>query len=126
MLQDERKTHTYKRFWKARLENNWREAQAARDIAGAYTVAEDIARCRPGGGRTCSASGLLRTDTQFTVFQPVLGMVGVHHAHAKGLTGAGLSKTKFRGRHRVDASFTLALAAYNLVRLPRLLAEAPT
>ena len=41
-------------------------------------------------------------------------------------TSAGLSKTKFRGRHRVDASFTLALAAYNLVRLPRLLAEAPT
>ena len=41
-------------------------------------------------------------------------------------TSAGLSKTKFRGRHRVDASFTLALAAYNLVLLPRLLAEAPT
>ena len=90
MLEDERKTHTYKRFWKARLENNWREAQAALDIAGAYTVAEDIARCRPGGGRTCSASELLRTDTRFTVFQPVLGMVGVHHAHAKGLTGAGV------------------------------------
>ena len=34
-------------------------------------------------------------------------------------------KTKFRGRERVDASFTLALAAYNLVRLPRLLTEAP-
>ena len=32
----------------------------------------------------------------------------------------------FPGRHRVDASFTLALAAYNLIRLPRLLAEAPT
>ena len=40
-------------------------------------------------------------------------------------TSAGLSKTKFRGRRRVDASFTLALAAYNLIRLPRLLAEAP-
>lgn len=41
-------------------------------------------------------------------------------------TSAGLSKTKFRGRQRVDASFTLALAAYNLIRLPKLLAEAPT
>ncbi len=40
-------------------------------------------------------------------------------------TIAGLSKTRFRGRRRVDASFTFALAAYNLVRLPRLL-EAPT
>jgi transposase len=36
----------------------------------------------------------------------------------------GQGKTKFRGRERVNASFILALAAYNLVRLPRLL-EAP-
>ena len=40
-------------------------------------------------------------------------------------TSAGLGKTKFRGKWRVDASFTLALAAYNLVRLPKLLAEMP-
>ena len=38
---------------------------------------------------------------------------------------AGQDKTRFRGRQRVDASFTLALAAYNLIRLPRLLVEAP-
>jgi hypothetical protein len=38
---------------------------------------------------------------------------------------AGLAKVKLRGRARVDAAFTLALAAYNLVRLPKLLA-APT
>ena len=37
----------------------------------------------------------------------------------------GQDKTKFRGRRRVEASFTLALAAYNLIRLPKLLAEAP-
>ena len=41
-------------------------------------------------------------------------------------TQAGQAKTKFRGRRRVEASFTLALAAYNLIRLPRLLAEAPS
>ena len=40
-------------------------------------------------------------------------------------TQAGQAKTKFRGRRRVDASFTLALAAYNLVRLPKLLAQTP-
>ena len=40
-------------------------------------------------------------------------------------TVAGLVKTRFRGRRRVDAAFTFALAAYNLIRLPRLL-EAPT
>ena len=40
-------------------------------------------------------------------------------------TQTGSSRTKFRGRQRVNASFTLALAAYNLIRLPKLLAEMP-
>jgi transposase len=35
---------------------------------------------------------------------------------------AGLIKVKLRGRARVDAIFTLTLAAYNLIRLPKLLA----
>ncbi|MDE2631417.1 MAG: IS5 family transposase [Alphaproteobacteria bacterium] len=34
---------------------------------------------------------------------------------------AGLAKVKLRGRARVDAVFTMALAAYNLIRLPKLL-----
>jgi transposase len=37
-------------------------------------------------------------------------------------SSAGLAKIKLRGRGRVDAAFTMALAAYNLIRLPRLLA----
>jgi hypothetical protein len=37
-------------------------------------------------------------------------------------SSAGLTKVKLRGRARVDAAFTLALAAYNLIRLPKLLA----
>jgi transposase len=37
-------------------------------------------------------------------------------------SSAGLAKVKLRGRDRVDAAFTLALAAYNLIRLPQLLA----
>jgi transposase len=41
-------------------------------------------------------------------------------------SSAGQSKTKFRGVDRVRSQFTLALAAYNLIRLPRLLAEVPT
>ncbi len=36
-------------------------------------------------------------------------------------SSAGLAKVKLRGRARVDAAFTLALAAYNLIRLPKLL-----
>ena len=38
---------------------------------------------------------------------------------------AGQGQTRFRGLARVRAQFTLAIAAYNLIRLPRLLAEAP-
>jgi transposase len=37
-------------------------------------------------------------------------------------SSAGLAKVKLRGIERVDAAFTLALAAYNLIRLPKLLA----
>lgn len=39
-------------------------------------------------------------------------------------SSAGLAKVKLRGRARVDAAFTLALAAYNLMRLPKLLGAA--
>lgn len=37
-------------------------------------------------------------------------------------SSAGLAKMKLRGRERVNAAFTMALAAYNLIRLPKLLA----
>jgi transposase len=37
-------------------------------------------------------------------------------------SSARLAKVKLRGRCRVDAAFTLALVAYNLIRLPKLLA----
>jgi transposase len=37
-------------------------------------------------------------------------------------SSAGLAKVKLRGRSRVDAVFTMALVAYNLIRLPKLLA----
>jgi transposase len=39
---------------------------------------------------------------------------------------AGQEKTHFRGAGRVGWAFTFAAAAYNLVRLPKLLAQAPT
>ena len=41
-------------------------------------------------------------------------------------TVAGQEKTRFRGVGRVGFAFTFAAAAYNLVRLPKLLAEKPT
>ena len=39
-------------------------------------------------------------------------------------SAAGLAKVKLRGRERVDAAFALALTAYNLIRLPKLLGAA--
>ena len=36
---------------------------------------------------------------------------------------AGFSKVKVRGRKKAEAVFTFAIAAYNLVRLPKLLAQ---
>ena len=41
-------------------------------------------------------------------------------------TTGGLAKTRHRGLDRVGWMFTLTATAYNLVRLPKLLAEAPT
>ncbi len=41
-------------------------------------------------------------------------------------TVAGQDKSRFRGTARVDFAFTFAAAAYNLVRLPKLLAQSPT
>jgi IS5 family transposase len=38
-------------------------------------------------------------------------------------TIAGLKKTKYRGIERVGWSFTIAAAAYNLIRLPKLMGE---
>ncbi|MCG2672950.1 IS5/IS1182 family transposase, partial [Bradyrhizobium sp. GCM10023182] len=38
-------------------------------------------------------------------------------------TVAGQEKTSFRGRDRVGWAFTFAATAYNLVRLPKLIAE---
>ena len=39
-------------------------------------------------------------------------------------TQAGLAKVKRRGCAKVEASFTFTVAAYNLIRIPKLLAAA--
>ncbi|MFA5952938.1 MAG: IS5 family transposase [Hyphomicrobium sp.] len=47
----------------------------------------------------------------------------IEEAFGWAKTIAGLAKVKHRGTRRVGFRFTFAMAAYNLVRLPRLLAE---
>ena len=41
-------------------------------------------------------------------------------------TAAGFASVKVRGKPRVNATFTLAVAAYNLIRFPKLLARPAT
>ena len=53
------------------------------------------------------------------------GPGGVEEGFGWIKTVAGQEQTKFRGRERVGWAFTFATAAYNLVRLPKLMA-APT
>ena len=48
----------------------------------------------------------------------------VEEAFGWAKTVAGLRKMRHRGLLKVDWQFTLAMAAYDLVRLPKLLAEA--
>lgn len=48
----------------------------------------------------------------------------IEEAFGWAKTVAGLGKTKLRGTRRVAFKFTFTMAAYNLIRMPRLLAEA--
>jgi IS5 family transposase len=67
-------------------------------------------------GRTTRHSGYRISQRIRKRIEEVFGWVKVQ---------GGQRKTRFRGRDRVEASFTLALAAYNLIRLPKLLAASP-
>jgi len=48
----------------------------------------------------------------------------VEEAFGWAKTIAGVAKVKVRGLDRVRHTFTFAMAAYNLIRMPRLLAAA--
>jgi transposase len=65
-------------------------------------------------GRTTRHGGYLASQRIRTRIEEAFGWIK---------TVAGQEKTKFRGVGRVGFAFTFAAAAYNLVRLPKLLAE---
>ena len=48
----------------------------------------------------------------------------IEEAFGEAKTIAGLGKTKLRGTKRVAFKFTFTMAAYNLIRMPGLLAAA--
>jgi len=73
-----------------------------------------------GVPRSTAVDGRTRRYPGYAVSQRVRKRIEEVFGWAKA--SAGLAKVKVRGRARVDAAFTLTLAAYNLIRLPKLLA----
>ena len=73
-------------------------------------------------GRSSAIDGRTTRHSGYAVSQRIRKRIEEAFGWIK--TVAGQDKTKFRGRDRVGWAFTFAAAAYNLVRLPKLLAEA--
>lgn len=73
-------------------------------------------------GRSSSVDGRTTRHSGYAVSQRIRKRIEEAFGWIK--TVAGQEKTSFRGRDRVAWAFTFAAAAYNLVRLPKLIAEA--
>ncbi len=82
-------------------------------------IAIDGHRSKTGKPRTTAIDGRTLRHAGYAVSQRCRKRIEEVFGWIK--SSAGLAKVKLRGRARVDAAFTLALAAYNLVRLPKLL-----
>jgi hypothetical protein len=74
----------------------------------------------PSSGRRSAIDGRTTRHPGYGASQRVRKRIEEAFAWIKAI--AGQSRTKLRGLARVRWSFTLAAAAYNLVRLPKLLA----
>jgi hypothetical protein len=71
-------------------------------------------------GRSSAIDGRTTRHSGYAVSQRIRKRIEEAFGWVK--TVAGQDKTRFRGRDRVGWAFTFAAAAYNLVRLPKLLA----
>jgi transposase len=72
------------------------------------------------GGRRSAVDGRTTRHGGYAVSQRIRKRIEEAFGWIK--TVAGQQKTRFRGRERVGWAFTFAAAAYNLVRLPKLMA----
>lgn len=73
-------------------------------------------------GRSSAINGRTTRHGRYAVSQRIRKRI--EEAFGWMNTIAGQEKTSFRGRDRIGWAFTFAAAAYNLVRLPKLIAEA--
>ncbi|MGX5805140.1 IS5 family transposase [Bradyrhizobium sp. Arg314] len=78
---------------------------------------------KTGKPRVTAIDGRTRCHTGYSVSQRRRKRIEEVFGWIKA--SAGMAKVKLRGCARVGAAFTLNLAAYNLVRLPKLLAAPP-
>jgi len=73
-------------------------------------------------GRASAIDGRTTRHASYAISQRIRKKIEEGFSWIK--TIGGQEKTRFRGRERVGWAFTFTAAAYNLVRLPKLLAEA--
>jgi IS5 family transposase len=71
-------------------------------------------------GRSSAIDGRTTRHSGYSVSQRIRKRIEEAFGWVK--TVAGQEKTKYRGRERVGWAFTFAVAAYNLIRLPKLMA----
>ncbi len=72
-------------------------------------------------GRSSAIDGRTTRHSGYSVSQRIRKRIEEAFGWIK--TVAGQRKTRFRGRDRVGWAFAFAAAAYNLVRLPKLMAQ---
>src|SRR5215471_18492713 len=82
----------------------------------------DAACCAEHQGRSSAVDGRTTRHRGYAVSQRIRKRIEEAFGWIK--TIAGQEQTRFRGRERVGWAFTFTAAAYNLVRLPKLIAEA--
>jgi transposase len=75
-------------------------------------------------GRRSAIDGRTTRHPGYAISQRIRKRIEEAFGWAK--TVAGLRKARHRGLAKIDWQFTLAMAAYNLVRLPKLLGAAPS
>ena len=95
---------------------------ALRQMAVTPHIAKNDAMTRTGKRRRSAVDGRTTRHEGYAVSQRVRKRIEEAFGWAK--TVAGLAKTKLCGTQRVAFKFTFTMAAYNLIRMPRLLAAA--
>src|SRR5215212_2245169 len=97
-------------------ERNFRKEKRSNESHGS-TTDPDARLYRKADGRTTRHAGYAFSQRVRKRIEEVFGWIKAQ---------AGFAKVKVRGCAKAEAVFTFAVAAYNLIRIPKLLAQAST